>query len=112
MRLTGTAIFTDHRDGLLFEESGRMVMGAFRGETSRSYLFAAPQGSQCEVRFADGRPFHRLDLAEGGDEVRHDCAPDLYRGRYRVMDQNRWTLAWRITGPRKDLVMVSRFTRA
>jgi hypothetical protein len=63
------------------------------------------------VFFTDGRFFHRAAVADGIACVTHDCAPDLYRGRYRFIGPDRWSLSWRITGPRKDLVISSVFSR-
>ena len=64
------------------------------------------------VFFADGRFFHRADITKGTAAVSHDCAPDTYRGRYRFPGPERWSLSWRITGPRKDLVISTVFSRA
>ena len=43
--------------------------------------------------------------------VAHDCAPDRYEGRYRVLDADRWVLSWRVVGPRKRQLISSRFVR-
>jgi len=64
------------------------------------------------VRFDDGRPFHTLDLSTGRAEVEHDCAPDRYRGRYRINGEDRWTLAWQVRGPRKQMIIATRYVRA
>ena len=78
---------------------------------TRRYLLADFAGAAREVRFDDGRPFHALDLSAGTCPVRHDCPPDVYDGAYRVLDADRFTVRWTVTGPRKDSVLETTFTR-
>ena len=111
MRFRGTASFSGCGAGLMFEECGMMTVGAYRGEAVRRYVFHIESASVAKVCFEDGRSFHRLDLGTGAAQVRHDCAPDRYEGRYRVLDPACWLLTWRVTGPRKNQVIASRFTR-
>ncbi len=89
-----------------------MAFGDYRGEATRHTLFRAIDGGAAEVCFEDGAPFHRVDLSHGAAHVRHDCAPDRYEGRYRVLGQDRWTLGWRVTGPRKRQLIASLFIRS
>ena len=42
----------------------------------------------------------------------HDCPPDTYRVRYDFRAWPRWQAEWRVTGPRKDYGIVSRFRPA
>ena len=42
----------------------------------------------------------------------HACDPDTYRVRYDFRRWPRWQAEWRVTGPRKDYGMLSRFRRA
>ena len=42
----------------------------------------------------------------------HDCPPDSYRVRYDFRAWPRWQAEWRVTGPRKDYGIVSRFRPA
>ena len=109
-RLVGTASFAPSPEGLLYQEDGVLVGGGFRSPASQSYRFLT-EGPRASVRFRDGRLFHELDLACGAAHVRHACAPDMYRGRYRVRGANLWTSAWRVDGPRKQLLIVTRYRR-
>ncbi len=111
-RLTGTAIFTPAPGGLRYNEWGLPTCGAFRGEASQIYWFAVNGPRAAEVRFEDGRFFHCLDLSSGLADVVHECAPDRYRGRYRVSGRNGWTLAWQVQGPRKRMFIGTRYARA
>ena len=52
------------------------------------------------MRFADGRPFHPLDLT--GRPVEHLCGEDRYTGEYRLVAPDRFDTSWRIHGPSKD----------
>ena len=63
-----------------------------------------------EVRFDDGRFFHRFAGAER-PEAAHDCAPDVYRVPTTSRDWPRWRADWRVTGPRKDYVMRTHYSR-
>jgi hypothetical protein len=110
-RLTGRASFT--ADGpcvFAFEEHGLLTLGAMRTEARRAYRYEMTEAG-FRVLFPDGRFFHEAKLEDGTALVSHDCAPDLYRGRYRIASADRWSLSWRITGPRKDLVISSVFSR-
>jgi hypothetical protein len=110
-RLHGDADFVPDRGGLRFTERGVLVLATTRNEARREYRFVIENDYRFSVFFADGRFFHRADIASGVALVAHDCAPDLYRGRYRFPHPDRWCLSWRITGPRKDLVISTVFLR-
>ncbi len=111
MRFAGGAVFEPRGNGLHFEERGALAFGSYRGDAVRRYVFQ-PDGPAADVLFEDGRFFHHVNLVAGADRVRHDCAPDLYDGRYRILGPNVWMVTWRITGPRKRQVIASRFDRA
>ncbi len=89
-----------------------MTLGAYLGEAIRRYLFRFAGAGTAMVSFEDGRPFHRLELRNGLARVRHDCGPDLYEGRYRLLGPDQWLLSWRITGPRKRQLITSRYRRS
>jgi hypothetical protein len=62
------------------------------------------------VAFADGRPFHPLDL--DGGPVEHRCGEDRYAGSYRLRDADTLDVRWRVTGPAKDLEIETTYRRA
>lgn len=109
--LVGKACFTPIQDGLSYDEQGVLRFGAYIGEVTARYRFMEAEPGAMSVHFADGRPFHLLDLSSGLAEVAHDCAPDRYLGRYRALGPDSWTLAWRIRGPRKDMLIGTRYDR-
>ncbi len=111
MRLRGVARFSACAAGLLFEERGTVARGTYRGDAARRYVFRLAGVGVADVCFEDGTPFHRLCLESGVAQVQHDCAPDRYEGRYRVLDPDRWMLGWQVTGPRKRQLITSRFVR-
>ncbi|MFD7436996.1 DUF6314 family protein [Streptomyces sp. NPDC059861] len=98
--------------GLLHEEAGTFVWrGVARpAERTLRYLPGARHGT-ADVRFADGRPFHDLDLTTGSYVADHPCSADLYRGEFTVRDGDRWRSVWRVRGPAKDLVLTTDYTR-
>lgn len=106
----GTATFTRDGEGLILQEVGEMtVAGQPPLRATRGYLWRqGPAG--IDVYFDDGRYFHHI--ADGAaSEDRHDCAPDLYQVAYDFRDWPVWSTIWRVTGPRKDYVMRTRFQR-
>ncbi|WP_329279287.1 DUF6314 family protein [Streptomyces sp. NBC_01451] len=113
---TGTATFSPLHGGcrgaLLHHESGTFVwQGTARpAERTLHFLPGAAPGT-ADVRFADGRPFHGLDLTSGRWVTDHPCAADLYRGEFTVLDADRWRTVWRVAGPAKDLVLSTDYTR-
>lgn len=101
-RLAGWAIFTPSIDGLIHDEMGDLSFGAYRGPVTRRYHLIADNSSTGMVRHADGSLFHALDLASGMADILHSCGEDRYRGRYRVLDRNCFTVSWQVAGPRKQ----------
>lgn len=109
--LRGEAEFRTEPSGLSYRENGALEIGAYRGRAHQGYLFLFPAPARLEVRFQDRRLFHRADLSSGMAETEHSCPPDLYRGRYLLEGPDAWQLTWSISGPRKDLILTSRYLR-
>jgi hypothetical protein len=112
-RLDGAARFAPGEGGLVYDETGLLTLGdGPAASASRRYLWRDAGAGAIEVRFADGRFFHRFY----GDEDRpagvHDCPPDQYRVRYDFTGWPRWTAEWRVRGPRKDYVTVTTYRPA
>jgi hypothetical protein len=97
---------------LLWHEHGRLRLGAHEGPAERTLRIEPATTGAWQVRFADGRPFHPLDLTSGSDEVTHLCGADTYRGHYEIQSPDCFTVTWRVTGPRKDDVIETRYERA
>ncbi|AKJ14282.1 hypothetical protein ABB07_30775 [Streptomyces incarnatus] len=110
---SGTTVFTALRGGgLLHEESGDFTwQGVTRPATRALRFLPGPRPGTADVRFADGRPFHELDLSAGRYVAEHPCAADLYRGEFTVQDADRWRSVWRVGGPAKDLVLITDYVR-
>ncbi|MEV0978323.1 DUF6314 family protein [Streptomyces sp. NPDC049915] len=112
-RFDGTTDFQPlEGGGLLHVESGTFVWQGVARPAERTLRFlpgAAP--GTADVRFADGRPFHHLDLGSGRYIADHPCAADLYRGEFTVRDAGHWRTVWRVRGPAKDLVLTTHYTR-
>ncbi|WP_307544921.1 DUF6314 family protein [Streptomyces sp. V3I8] len=99
-------------EGLLHHESGMFEWQGVARPAERTLRFLPGGGaSRADVRFADGRPFHDLDLATGRYVADHPCAADFYRGEFTVFDADRWRTVWRVGGPAKDLVLTTDYTR-
>jgi hypothetical protein len=98
-------------DEARFSESGLLRLAGVTTEAARDYRFKILAQDRFRVSFADGRFFHEAQVVGDAALMSHDCAADLYRGRYRFEGPGRWRLSWRITGPRKDLVIATVFSR-
>ncbi|MEU6531445.1 DUF6314 family protein [Streptomyces sp. NPDC046928] len=110
---TGTTLFGPLEDGgLLHHESGAFVWRGVPRPAERTLRFlpGAVPGT-ADVRFADGRPFHDLDLRDGRHIADHPCSADLYRGDFTVRDADHWRTVWRVRGPAKDLVLTTDYAR-
>jgi hypothetical protein len=110
-RLTGTARFLRSGQTLIHEESGCLSIDGMAGpgmQAERRYLWRAEAG-WIEVSFEDGRPFHSFALGVADPEAAHLCSPDRYAVRYDFARWPEWATVWRVTGPRKDYEMTSRF---
>ena len=97
------------------EECAVHGLGAAAVPARASYIYASVCGvpSAAAVAFADGRPFHTLDLATGDSgPLAHACAPDDYAGRVIATGADALTIEWRVTGPAKDYTAVTHLRRA
>ncbi|MEU4211550.1 DUF6314 family protein [Streptomyces sp. NPDC026206] len=96
---------------VLHIEDGELTWNGTVNRAGRTLrLYPGPDGT-AEVTFADGRPFHALDLRTGRCSVRHPCARDVYDGTFTVVSRDEWHLRWRTTGPAKDQLHRSVYRR-
>ncbi|KPI16369.1 hypothetical protein OK074_1981 [Actinobacteria bacterium OK074] len=112
---TGTTVFgplPEDPSGLLHHESGTFTWAGVPRPAERTLRFLpGPTPATADVRFADGRPFHDLDLTSGRYLADHPCSADLYRGEFTVLDADHWRTVWRVAGPAKDLVLTTDYAR-
>ncbi|MGW7072444.1 DUF6314 family protein [Streptomyces sp. NPDC054855] len=110
---SGMTVFTPSDDGgLLHHESGTFTWRGTPRPAERTLRFVPGNDpATAHVLFADGRPFHDLDLRTGRHTADHPCALDLYRGEFEVYDERRWRMRWRVAGPAKDLILTTAYTR-
>ncbi|NEE17850.1 hypothetical protein G3M58_66730 [Streptomyces sp. SID7499] len=106
-----TGLGARETDGLLHHESGTFVWQGVARPAERTLRFLRGPDGTAQVRFADGRPFHDLDLTSGRHVADHPCAADLYRGEFTVHDSGHWRTVWRVGGPAKDLVLRTDYAR-
>ena len=109
--LLGDASFDPYGTGLRYHETGRLRFGDYEGRCHQAYLYGFPGDGRVEVRFADGRFFHTLDLTGGVGEAEHLCAQDRYSTRVELTAEHRWTSRWRVLGPTKDLLLTTWYLR-
>ncbi|MFM9708988.1 DUF6314 family protein [Streptomyces galilaeus] len=109
----GTTVFGPlDGGGLLHEESGTFVWQGVPRPAGRTLRFLPGRlPGTADVTFADGRPFHGLDLRSGRHVTDHPCVADLYRGEFTVRDADHWRTRWRVRGPAKDLVLTTDYVR-
>jgi hypothetical protein len=112
--LQGETLFSRSGQTLVQEEVGRLRIDGASGaglQAERRYLWRTERG-WIAISFADGRPFHAVPLGVVDPEATHLCSPDRYEVRYDFGNWPEWTTFWRVTGPRKDYVMTSRYAPA
>lgn len=109
-RLAGTARFERAGTALAYAEEGTLRLGDGPPMVAtRRYTWHDAGAGTIEVRFADGRLFHRFYADEPSPTAVHDCPPDQYRARYDFSRWPRWTAEWRVRGPRKDYGIVTEY---
>jgi hypothetical protein len=96
---------------LSYQEQGELNFGAHRGPASRGLLYLPRSDGAVDVRFADGRPFYRLDLRSGACSAEHPCGRDSYLVTIRVLSPGAYIERWRVRGPGKDYVMTTTMVR-
>jgi Family of unknown function (DUF6314) len=109
-RFEGTATFARRDGGLTWHEHGRLRLARYDGPGRRDLLLDR-DGAGWQVRFADGRPFHRLELTDGTCAVEHRCGRDVYAGAYAVTGRDSFEVRWRVRGPAKDQRLIARYER-
>lgn len=112
-RFEGACTWVRDDDGMVQEERGVLRYGtAAPMQASRTYLWREDDQG-LHVFFADGRAFHTVPALGPAQakEALHDCSPDTYRVRYTFENARAFTTRWHVTGPRKDAVLVTKFTR-
>lgn len=107
----GTASFAPQGSTLLYREAGELRLDGTAMAAEQSHVWRQ-EGTRICVVFSDGRPFHCFDTGVSTPASRHDCAPDIYRVEYDFAAWPDWRSEWRVTGPRKDYVMVSEYRQA
>ncbi|MGG2459893.1 DUF6314 family protein [Streptomyces sp. RGM 3693] len=109
----GTADFTpDGPDGALCHtEEGELTWEGVGYPATRTLRLRPEPDGTATVTFADGRPFHDLDLRTGHWTTVHPCAADRYEGVFTAVAADRWHLEWRVTGPAKDQLLRSVYRR-
>lgn len=109
---SGVARLSPVECGLLYEESGTLALkNSATMEAKRSFHWKG-QGSDIQVLFEDGRPFHRIECAAPICRDMHFCDPDIYRVVYDFRDWPKWEVEWDVQGPRKTYLMRSVYTFA
>lgn len=112
-RMSGTVdgqltLNSDARTGeIAWSESGALQWNGAIHAVTRTYLLREDSDGWW-LFFADGRPFHPW---QPGGWVEHPCRDDLYRGLVSITDSDRWGTVWDVSGPAKDLRILTRFSR-
>ncbi|MEU9125222.1 DUF6314 family protein [Streptomyces sp. NPDC048506] len=96
---------------LLHIESGRLTWSGTDYPAHRVLHLCPRSDGTAEVRFADGRPFHDLDLRTGRWTAVHPCAEDRYEGTFTAVAAGAWHLEWRVAGPAKEQLLRSVYRR-
>ncbi|SIO24969.1 hypothetical protein SAMN05444722_1020 [Rhodovulum sp. ES.010] len=107
-RFEGQARLSEGAGGLVYAETGALRLpGQPAFTATRRYLWRAGAAG-IDIFFEDGRFFHAIRPGTA-PKASHDCPPDRYAVAYDFAHWPLWSSRWRVTGPRKDYVMVSRY---
>lgn len=107
----GNAVFARAGQHLDYQETGTLALGeATPMVATRRFIWRQERGC-LQIDYDDGRPFHGVPFGVDEPEATHLCAPDRYEVAYDFKDWPSWTARWQVSGPRKDYVMISRYTR-
>lgn len=94
-----------------YREEGLVTWPGHVGPAFRS-LQVVPAGTGAlELRFPDGRFFHRLELVASGYEAEHPCGRDRYLGRFVLLGPDAWSATWVVEGPAKSQRLEATYTR-
>lgn len=96
--------------GAAYHEQGRLRWPTYDGPASRRLRYALTGDGALTVRFADGRPFHILELRGGRASYVHPCGDDVYIGILTVVDEDEWRQVWRVAAE-QELEIRTRFRR-
>lgn len=113
----------DHRAGSVYAFAGQAALSAtsFReeGEVSvgpevfpatRTYRLAFEEAS-VRVLYPSGNDFITLGFRPS-QAVSHLCGSDTYTGRFFFRSDDEWVEIWRVRGPQKRYVSLTRYRRA
>lgn len=107
------AFFAGHAEwramsgGAAYVETGVLrLQGAPSMTAERRYVWK----EDLSVWFEDGRAFH--SVPPGGGQATHFCDPDTYLVAYDFAQWPAFTVRYDVGGPRKDYVMISRYTKS
>ena len=112
--LDGTATFIMTAPGDLdYAEAGQLTLATgVTLQAERRYLWRWQRDLGVKVLFADGGAFHAFQPQGLSTGTPHLCGADLYDVTYDFRDWPQWEAVWHVTGPRKNYVSTSRYTRA
>ncbi len=102
------SISPDTNTACNYSETGTLRLGETSFEAERRYRWIETAPGLLSIFFDDGQFFHSFSLSPKV-EATHDCPPDWYEVRYDFTDWPVWSARWRVTGPRKDYIMKSRY---
>jgi hypothetical protein len=111
----GVASFVDHAGdnlgALIYREEGELRFGRHRGPAGRTLLYLPLPDGAAAVRFADERPFYRLDLRSGLWAAEHPCGQDRYFVTVRLLGPDSLSEHWQASGPGKEYEMTTSLAR-
>ena len=111
-RFGGIARFSP--DGPLaagYDERGILTWPGHVGPASRRLRCESVGEGRVAFSFADGRPFHHLELRSDGFEAFHLCGADRYGGRFVLLGDDEWHATWEVEGPHKALLLKGIYRR-
>lgn len=112
-RASGVCELSRQDAGLILWRERATLRHAGRELPASREMCIENDGGSWHVKFDDGRYFHPWSPS---DTVVHHCGADVYEGFVDLGDPaetvSSWQVTWRVRGPRKNLLIVTRLSRA
>lgn len=112
-RFEGQALFKPQTEtSLLYEETGELVIGAWRGPAYRQWLYVCSP-TALDIFYPDAKTLlHHFELG-AGDSAQHIhlCGEDRYAAQLSLTGEDAFALSYKVEGPSKRYALHTAYTR-
>ncbi len=113
-RFEGRALFKPQTETtLLYEETGELAIGAWRGPAYRQWLYVCSP-TVLAIFYPDGESLlHRFEFATGQSRAEHThlCGEDRYCAQLSLTGESEFALRYAVEGPSKRYTLHTAYAR-